>query len=204
MSPGRPPATPPSRHGRRLRSRRDGRAAPARRHGRHARLPRPRRFLSSAPDGQVERRGDTPTAPYVFAGTHITRADLLRGYEAKPFSANIYWNAFAPRRPPVRHGDDTLLDACRRPRRPRRSRSAPQPWGRARERAPAAFCRGAKGLHPPALVRLPRRTRARPRRRHRRARQSRSPRRRADLHAQPARRARPRPVALSTRWTARC
>jgi MurNAc alpha-1-phosphate uridylyltransferase len=50
-----------------------------------------------AADGQVERRGDRPTAPYVFAGTHITRADLLRGYEAKPFSANLYWNAFAGR-----------------------------------------------------------------------------------------------------------
>lgn len=46
-----------------------------------------------APDGQLVRRGDKPSAPYVFAGTHITRADLLRGYEAKPFSANVYWNA---------------------------------------------------------------------------------------------------------------
>jgi MurNAc alpha-1-phosphate uridylyltransferase len=50
-----------------------------------------------APDGQLIRRGDRPTAPYVFAGAHITRADLLRGYEAKPFSANTYWNAFAAR-----------------------------------------------------------------------------------------------------------
>jgi MurNAc alpha-1-phosphate uridylyltransferase len=46
------------------------------------------------PDGQLIRRGDKPSAPYVFAGTHITRADLLEGYEAKPFSANTYWNAF--------------------------------------------------------------------------------------------------------------
>lgn len=46
---------------------------------------------------QIERRGDRATAPYVFAGTHITRADLLRSYEAKPFSANVYWNAFAAR-----------------------------------------------------------------------------------------------------------
>jgi MurNAc alpha-1-phosphate uridylyltransferase len=46
------------------------------------------------PDGQLIRRGDRPTAPYVFAGTHITRGELLRGYEAKPFSANIYWNQF--------------------------------------------------------------------------------------------------------------
>lgn len=45
-------------------------------------------------DGRVSRRGDRPTAPYVFAGTHITRGELLRGYEAKPFSANTYWNAF--------------------------------------------------------------------------------------------------------------
>ena len=44
-------------------------------------------------DGHVQRRGDKPSAPYVFAGTHITRADLLKSYEAKPFSANIYWNA---------------------------------------------------------------------------------------------------------------
>lgn len=50
-----------------------------------------------APDGQVERRGDRATAPYVFAGTHITRADLLRSYEATRFSANIYWNVFAAR-----------------------------------------------------------------------------------------------------------
>jgi len=46
------------------------------------------------PDGQLIRRSDKPSAPYVFAGTHITRADLLRGYEPKPFSANTYWNAF--------------------------------------------------------------------------------------------------------------
>ncbi len=46
------------------------------------------------PDGQLIRRGDKPSAPYVFAGTHITHADLLRSYEVKPFSANIYWNAF--------------------------------------------------------------------------------------------------------------
>ncbi len=45
------------------------------------------------PDGRLIRRGDKPTAPYVFAGTHITRARALRGYEAKPFSANVYWNA---------------------------------------------------------------------------------------------------------------
>ncbi len=50
-----------------------------------------------AHDGQLIRRGDKPTAPYVFAGTHVTRADLLRTYEAKPFSANTYWNAFAAR-----------------------------------------------------------------------------------------------------------
>jgi len=50
-----------------------------------------------APDGQVERRGDRATAPYVFAGTHITRAELLRSFEAKRFSANIYWNTFASR-----------------------------------------------------------------------------------------------------------
>ena len=46
-----------------------------------------------AHDGQLVRRGDRPTAPYVFAGTHITRADLLRGYKPEPFSANVYWNA---------------------------------------------------------------------------------------------------------------
>jgi MurNAc alpha-1-phosphate uridylyltransferase len=49
------------------------------------------------PDGHLERRGDRPKAPYVFAGTHITRAELLRGYEIKPFSANVYWNAFGAR-----------------------------------------------------------------------------------------------------------
>ena len=27
------------------------------------------------------------------SGTHITRGDLLRDYEIKPFSANVYWNA---------------------------------------------------------------------------------------------------------------
>ena len=45
-------------------------------------------------DGHLQRRGDKPSAPYVFAGAHITRAELLKAYEAKPFSANIYWNAF--------------------------------------------------------------------------------------------------------------
>lgn len=45
------------------------------------------------PDGHVLRRGDKPSAPYVFAGTHITRPDLLRSYKPEPFSANIYWNA---------------------------------------------------------------------------------------------------------------
>lgn len=44
-------------------------------------------------DGHLMRRGDKPSAPYVFAGTHITRAELLHGYEEKPFSANVYWNA---------------------------------------------------------------------------------------------------------------
>lgn len=48
-------------------------------------------FLNA--DGHVMRRGDKPSAPYVFAGTHITRPDLLRGYKPEPFSANIYWNA---------------------------------------------------------------------------------------------------------------
>ncbi|MEZ5937183.1 MAG: nucleotidyltransferase family protein [Hyphomonadaceae bacterium] len=48
-----------------------------------------------APDNQLERRGERPRAPYVFAGTHITHADLLRGYKTEPFSANLYWNAFA-------------------------------------------------------------------------------------------------------------
>jgi MurNAc alpha-1-phosphate uridylyltransferase len=46
-----------------------------------------------AHDGHLVRRGDKPTAPYVFAGTHITRADLLRNYKPEPFSANVYWNA---------------------------------------------------------------------------------------------------------------
>jgi N-acetyl-alpha-D-muramate 1-phosphate uridylyltransferase len=45
-------------------------------------------------DGRVSRRGERPTAPYVFAGTHIIRGELLRNYEAKPFSANTYWNTF--------------------------------------------------------------------------------------------------------------
>jgi MurNAc alpha-1-phosphate uridylyltransferase len=46
-----------------------------------------------AHDGQLIRRGDKPSAPYVFAGTHITRGHLLRGYKPEPFSANVYWNA---------------------------------------------------------------------------------------------------------------
>jgi MurNAc alpha-1-phosphate uridylyltransferase len=49
------------------------------------------------PDGHLERRGARPTAPYVFAGTHITRADLLRQYKPEPFSANTYWNEFGKR-----------------------------------------------------------------------------------------------------------
>lgn len=46
-----------------------------------------------APDGQLVRRGDRPSAPYVFAGTHITRASVLRAHRPEPFSANVYWNA---------------------------------------------------------------------------------------------------------------
>lgn len=48
-------------------------------------------------DGQLQRRGDAPSAPYVFAGTHITQADRLRDYPVEPFSANRYWNDFAAR-----------------------------------------------------------------------------------------------------------
>ncbi|MBI1359325.1 MAG: NTP transferase domain-containing protein [Alphaproteobacteria bacterium] len=47
------------------------------------------------PDGQLERRGAATRAPYVFAGTHITSADRLRGFKPEPMSANVYWNAFA-------------------------------------------------------------------------------------------------------------
>ncbi len=46
------------------------------------------------PDGQLERRGERPSAPFVFAGTHITCADRLRDQAVRPFSANEYWNAF--------------------------------------------------------------------------------------------------------------
>ena len=46
-----------------------------------------------ATDGRLERRGQRERAPYVFAGTHITRAEKLRGYKIEPFSANLYWNA---------------------------------------------------------------------------------------------------------------
>ena len=44
-------------------------------------------------DGHLQRRGDKPSAPYVFAGTHIPHAGVLRDYEIKPFSATVYWNA---------------------------------------------------------------------------------------------------------------
>lgn len=48
-------------------------------------------------DGQLRRRGDAASAPYVFAGTHITQANRLRDYRVEPFSANRYWNDFAER-----------------------------------------------------------------------------------------------------------
>lgn len=48
-------------------------------------------------DGQLERRGDRPRAPYVFAGSYITQADRLTGYPVEPFSANRYWNDFNAR-----------------------------------------------------------------------------------------------------------
>ena len=48
-------------------------------------------FLTS--DGHLERRGQRERAPYVFAGTHITRAEKLRDHKIEPFSANVYWNA---------------------------------------------------------------------------------------------------------------
>jgi MurNAc alpha-1-phosphate uridylyltransferase len=50
-----------------------------------------------APGGRLERRGERPRAPYVFAGTHVTSAERLAGYAAEPFSANRYWDAFAAR-----------------------------------------------------------------------------------------------------------
>ncbi len=52
-------------------------------------------YLSSA--GQLERRGDRPRAPYVFAGSYITQADRLTGYPVEPFSANRYWSDFNAR-----------------------------------------------------------------------------------------------------------
>jgi N-acetyl-alpha-D-muramate 1-phosphate uridylyltransferase len=45
-------------------------------------------------DGQLERRGERPRAPYVFAGSYVTQADRLAGYPVEPFSANRYWSDF--------------------------------------------------------------------------------------------------------------
>ncbi len=45
-------------------------------------------------DQQVARRGTRESAPYVFAGTHITRADRLTKQRVEAFSANRYWSEF--------------------------------------------------------------------------------------------------------------
>lgn len=43
-------------------------------------------------DARLERRGDRPSAPYAYAGVYVMRPQQVAHLEARPFSANQYWN----------------------------------------------------------------------------------------------------------------
>lgn len=43
-------------------------------------------------EGRVGRRGDAPTAPFVFTGIQILAKRLLAGAPAGPFSTNVLWD----------------------------------------------------------------------------------------------------------------
>jgi N-acetyl-alpha-D-muramate 1-phosphate uridylyltransferase len=45
-----------------------------------------------ADDGQLIRRGEAPTADYVYAGIHILKTHLFAGMAVEPFSLNRVWN----------------------------------------------------------------------------------------------------------------
>ena len=43
-------------------------------------------------DGQLERRGDRPSAPYAYTGVQILHPRVLEGLPVEPFSTNLIWN----------------------------------------------------------------------------------------------------------------
>jgi MurNAc alpha-1-phosphate uridylyltransferase len=47
-------------------------------------------FLSG--DGRLHRRGQAPSAPFVYAGAYILHPRLLAGEKAEPFSMNRVWD----------------------------------------------------------------------------------------------------------------
>jgi N-acetyl-alpha-D-muramate 1-phosphate uridylyltransferase len=44
--------------------------------------------------GRLERRGDRPSAPYVYAGAYVQSPEALQRYRVEKLSANVYWNDF--------------------------------------------------------------------------------------------------------------
>ncbi len=48
--------------------------------------------FSLADNGELNRRGDAPSAPYVFAGMYAFNPKTISDLKVEPFSANIYWN----------------------------------------------------------------------------------------------------------------
>lgn len=48
--------------------------------------------FSLADNGELDRRGDAPSAPYVFAGMYAFNPKTISDLKIEPFSANIYWN----------------------------------------------------------------------------------------------------------------
>lgn len=44
------------------------------------------------PDGRLTRRGDRPSAPYVFTGAQIIRPEAFAETPEGPFSTNLVWN----------------------------------------------------------------------------------------------------------------
>jgi N-acetyl-alpha-D-muramate 1-phosphate uridylyltransferase len=46
-----------------------------------------------AADGRLVRRGDAPSAPFAYAGIHITARAQFEGLVLAPFSLNRLWNA---------------------------------------------------------------------------------------------------------------
>ncbi len=60
------------------------------------------------PDGTLTRRGDAPSAPYVFTGVQLLHPRLFAGHPAGPFSMNILYDRAGPRLRAIAHDGDWL------------------------------------------------------------------------------------------------